>query len=106
MVGRKLSDQGLIPASRCQKLCRHSWRDVVIVTAGVALKPGMSRDDLIGINTNVMKSVGAGIKTYAPKAFAIYESAGRDGVLRRLRYLITRLSAWQASLTRLASAIS
>ena len=45
--------------------------DVVIVTAGVARKPGMSRDDLIGINTNVMKSVGAGIKTYAPKAFVI-----------------------------------
>ena len=36
--------------------------DVVIVTAGVARKPGMSRDDLIGINTSVMQSVGKGIK--------------------------------------------
>ncbi|MEL0076800.1 MAG: malate dehydrogenase, partial [Alphaproteobacteria bacterium] len=45
--------------------------DVVIVTAGVARKPGMSRDDLIGINTNVMKQVGAGIKDHCPDAFVI-----------------------------------
>ncbi|MCA0424316.1 MAG: malate dehydrogenase [Proteobacteria bacterium] len=45
--------------------------DVVIVTAGVPRKPGMSRDDLIGINLKVMESVGAGIKQYAPKAFVI-----------------------------------
>jgi malate dehydrogenase len=45
--------------------------DVVIVTAGVARKPGMSRDDLISINTNVIKSVGAGIKKHAPNAFVI-----------------------------------
>ncbi|WP_420724642.1 malate dehydrogenase [Hwanghaeella sp. LZ110] len=45
--------------------------DVVIVTAGVARKPGMSRDDLIGINAKVMKSVGEGIKTHCPDAFVI-----------------------------------
>ena len=45
--------------------------DVCIVTAGVPRKPGMSRDDLIGINTNVMKSVGENIRKYAPKAFVI-----------------------------------
>ena len=45
--------------------------DVVIVTAGVARKPGMSRDDLIGINTGVMQSVGEGIKKYCPDAFVI-----------------------------------
>jgi len=45
--------------------------DVVIVTAGVPRKPGMSRDDLIGINTGVMQSVGENIKKYAPKAFVI-----------------------------------
>lgn len=45
--------------------------DVVIVTAGVARKPGMSRDDLIEINTNVIKSVGEGIKKHAPDAFVI-----------------------------------
>ncbi|OHC75166.1 MAG: malate dehydrogenase [Rhodospirillales bacterium RIFCSPLOWO2_12_FULL_58_28] len=45
--------------------------DVVIVTAGIARKPGMSRDDLIGINTKVMISVGEGIKKNAPNAFVI-----------------------------------
>ncbi len=45
--------------------------DVVIVTAGVPRKPGMSRDDLIGINTKVMKAVGEGIKAYCPGAFVI-----------------------------------
>ncbi len=45
--------------------------DVCIVTAGVARKPGMSRDDLLGINLKVMKSVGEGIKLHAPDAFVI-----------------------------------
>ena len=45
--------------------------DVVIVTAGVARKPGMSRDDLLGINLKVMEQVGAGIAKYAPDAFVI-----------------------------------
>ncbi len=45
--------------------------DVVIVTAGVARKPGMSRDDLLEINLKVMEQVGAGIAKYAPDAFVI-----------------------------------
>ena len=45
--------------------------DVCIVTAGVARKPGMSRDDLLGINLKVMKSVGEGIRDHAPNAFVI-----------------------------------
>jgi malate dehydrogenase len=45
--------------------------DVVIVTAGVPRKPGMSRDDLLGINLKVMAQAGAGIAKYAPKAFVI-----------------------------------
>jgi malate dehydrogenase len=45
--------------------------DVVIVTAGVPRKPGMSRDDLIGINTKVMGQVGAAIKEHCPDAFVI-----------------------------------
>jgi malate dehydrogenase len=60
--------------------------DVVIVTAGVARKPGMSRDDLIGINTNVMKQVGAGIKENCPGAFVICITNPLDvmvGVLQR-----------------------
>ena len=45
--------------------------DVCIVTAGVPRKPGMSRDDLLSINLRVMKSVGDGIKKYAPNSFVI-----------------------------------
>jgi malate dehydrogenase len=59
--------------------------DVIIVTAGVARKPGMSRDDLLGINTSVMEQVGAGIKKYAPNAFVICITNPLDvmvGVLR------------------------
>lgn len=45
--------------------------DVVIVTAGIARKPGMSRDDLINTNTSIIKSVAEGIKKHAPNAFVI-----------------------------------
>ena len=45
--------------------------DVIIITAGVPRKPGMSRDDLLSINLKVMEQVGAGIKKYAPNAFVI-----------------------------------
>ncbi|HBN30897.1 MAG TPA: malate dehydrogenase, partial [Rhodobacteraceae bacterium] len=45
--------------------------DVCIVTAGIPRKPGMSRDDLLGINLKVMKSVGEGIAKHAPNAFVI-----------------------------------
>ncbi|WP_180897985.1 malate dehydrogenase [Martelella soudanensis] len=45
--------------------------DVCIVTAGVPRKPGMSRDDLLGINLKVMEAVGAGIAQHAPNAFVI-----------------------------------
>jgi malate dehydrogenase len=44
---------------------------VCVVTAGVPRKPGMSRDDLLGINLKVMEQVGSGIKKYAPNAFVI-----------------------------------
>jgi len=60
--------------------------DVVIVTAGVARKPGMSRDDLVGINTGVMTQVGAGIKAHCPDAFVICITNPLDamvGVLQR-----------------------
>src|SRR5206468_6956890 len=45
--------------------------DVVIVTAGVPRKPGMSRDDLIGINTKIVGEVGAAIRSHCPGAFVI-----------------------------------
>jgi malate dehydrogenase len=45
--------------------------DVVIITAGVPRKPGMSRDDLLGINTKIIKQVADGVKAHAPNAFVI-----------------------------------
>jgi malate dehydrogenase len=45
--------------------------DVIIVTAGIARKPGMSRDDLLGINSGIVTTVGAAIRKYCPKAFVI-----------------------------------
>ena len=59
--------------------------DVVIVTAGVARKPGMSRDDLIGINTSVMEAVGAGIKKNCPNAFVICITNPLDAMVGVLR---------------------
>src|SRR5690606_22448152 len=59
--------------------------DVVIVTAGVARKPGMSRDDLLGINLGVMKAVGAGIKEHCPEAFVICITTPLDAMVWALR---------------------
>jgi malate dehydrogenase len=59
--------------------------DVVIVTAGVARKPGMSRDDLIGINTGVMKAVGEGIRKNCPNAFVICITNPLDAMVGVLR---------------------
>ena len=59
--------------------------DVCIVTAGVPRKPGMSRDDLLGINLKVMKAVGEGIKTYAPNAFVICITNPLDAMVWALR---------------------
>ena len=59
--------------------------DVCIVTAGVPRKPGMSRDDLLGINLKVMKSVGEGIKAHAPNAFIICITNPLDAMVWALR---------------------
>lgn len=59
--------------------------DVCIVTAGVPRKPGMSRDDLLGINLKVMKAVGEGIKTHAPGAFVICITNPLDAMVWALR---------------------
>jgi len=59
--------------------------DVVIVTAGVPRKAGMSRDDLLAINLKVMSQVGAGIKKYAPKAFVICITNPLDVMVWALR---------------------
>jgi malate dehydrogenase len=59
--------------------------DVVIVTAGSPRKPGMSRDDLLGINLKVMKAVGAGIKAHCPGAFTICITNPLDAMVWALR---------------------
>jgi malate dehydrogenase len=59
--------------------------DLCIVTAGIARKPGMSRDDLLGINLKVMKAVGEGIKVHAPGAFVICITNPLDAMVWALR---------------------
>jgi len=59
--------------------------DVVIVTAGVPRKPGMSRDDLLGINLKVMSAVGEGIKAHAPDAFIVCITNPLDAMVWALR---------------------
>ena len=59
--------------------------DVIIVTAGVPRKPGMSRDDLLGINLKVMKAVGDGIAAHAPDAFVICITNPLDAMVWALR---------------------
>ncbi|HEX8624943.1 MAG TPA: malate dehydrogenase [Allosphingosinicella sp.] len=59
--------------------------DVCIVTAGIARKPGMSRDDLLEINLKVMKAVGEGIKAHAPDSFVICVTNPLDAMVWALR---------------------
>ena len=59
--------------------------DVLIVTAGVPRKPGMSRDDLLGINLKVMKAVGEAIRNHAPDAFVICITNPLDAMVWALR---------------------
>jgi len=59
--------------------------DVVIVTAGVPRKPGMSRDDLLEINLKVMEQVGAGLRKYAPNAFVICVTNPLDAMVWALQ---------------------
>jgi malate dehydrogenase len=59
--------------------------DIVIITAGVPRKPGMSRDDLLGINIKVMDQAGAGIKKYAPNAFVIVVTNPLDAMVWALQ---------------------
>ena len=58
---------------------------VVIVTSGVPRKPGMSRDDLLGINSGIIKSVGENIKKYAPNAYVIVISNPLDAMVTLMR---------------------
>jgi malate dehydrogenase len=59
--------------------------DVIIITAGVPRKPGMSRDDLLSINLKVMEQAGAGIRKYAPNAFVIVITNPLDAMVWALQ---------------------
>jgi malate dehydrogenase len=59
--------------------------DVVIVTAGLARKPGMSRDDLLNTNLKIMASVAEGVKTHAPQAFVIVISNPLDAMVSAMQ---------------------
>ncbi len=84
--------------------------DVIIVTAGIARKPGMSRDDLLGINLKVMKAVGEGIRTTRPTLLLSASPtrstrwSGHCGNSLACRTI--RLWAWRAFWIQRASAIS
>ena len=78
-----LTDLNIIGANDYQAI---KDADVVIVTAGVPRKPGMSRDDLLGINAKVMKSVGQGIKNNCPGAFVICITNPLDIMVRMLQH--------------------
>jgi malate dehydrogenase len=75
-------DSNMVGASKYTAI---KGADVVIVTAGVARKPGMSRDDLIGINTSVMAQVGEGIRKNCPNAFVICITNPLDAMVWALR---------------------
>jgi malate dehydrogenase len=59
--------------------------DICIVTAGIVRKPGMSRDDLLGTNSKIMKQVGEGIKAYAPNAFVIVITNPLDAMVTLMK---------------------
>jgi malate dehydrogenase len=74
-----------VAISGAQDYAAIAGADVCIVTAGFPRKPGMSRDDLLGANLEVMKEVGEGIKTYAPHAFVICITNPLDAMVWALR---------------------
>ncbi len=59
--------------------------DICIVTSGLARKPGMSRDDLLGINSKIIADVGQGIKTYAADAFVIVITNPLDAMVTLMK---------------------
>jgi len=59
--------------------------DVCIITSGLARKPGMSRDDLLGINAKIISEVGKGIKTHAPNAFVIVLTNPLDAMVTLMK---------------------
>lgn len=85
-----IAQSGAVEGFDCNMKGTNAYADieganVCIVTAGVPRKPGMSRDDLLGINLKVMEQVGAGIKKYAPNAFVIVITNPLDAMVWALQ---------------------
>ena len=74
--------------------------DVVIVTAGLPRKPGMSRDDLLEVNCGIIKNVGENIKEFAPEAFVIVVTNPLDAMVYTMQKItgfhLIRFAEWQA----------
>jgi len=83
-------DSNIIGTSSYEEI---AGSDVIIVTAGIARKPGMSRDDLLSTNTNIIKSVAEGIKRYAPNAFVIVITNPLDAMV----YVMQKVSQLPAN---------
>ena len=69
--------------------------DVVIVTAGIARKPGMSRDDLMATNTKIISLVGEGIKRHAPDAFVIVITNPLDAMVYVMQKITGFAAMWK-----------
>ena len=85
-----IGQSGAVEGFNCTLKGTNAYADiegaaVCIVTAGVPRKPGMSRDDLLGINLKVMEQVGAGIKKYAPNALVIAVTNPLDAMVWALQ---------------------
>ncbi|MBI2336225.1 MAG: malate dehydrogenase [Deltaproteobacteria bacterium] len=81
-----------VDASDCRVTGTQDYKDiqgsdVVIITAGLARKPGMSRDDLLNTNLGIMKKVAEGVKEYASKAFVIVVSNPLDAMVYAMKEL-------------------
>src|SRR3569832_1925774 len=81
-----LEQNGAVLGYDCNITGTGDWKvaagaDVVIVTAGVPRKPGMSRDDLLSVNLKIMRSVAANIKEHCPNAFVVIISNPLDAMV-------------------------
>lgn len=98
--GKALDLMHLAPVFGCDFKCTGTnniadiaGADVCIVTSGVPRKPGMSRDDLVKINAEVIRSVGEGIKKYAPNSFVVVVTNPLDA----MAYLMRKATGFKAS---------
>lgn len=97
--GKALDLQHLAPVFGCDFTVRGTndirdiqGADVCVVTSGIPRKPGMSRDDLVKTNADIIRKVGDGIKTYAPQSFVIVITNPLDA----MAYLMQQVTGFPA----------